>query len=72
MISAKTKTFLVTKIYLETLSNMLTTQTEKFQKFEIKFHAGISSNTWQTKIGKNQVYCEDHCRRSPRACSHAH
>jgi hypothetical protein len=29
---------------------MLTTQSESFQKFEFEFLAGISSNTWQTKI----------------------
>jgi hypothetical protein len=50
---------------------MLITQSGNFQNFEFKFLAGISSNTWQTKIERNQVYCEDHCRRPSRACSHA-
>jgi hypothetical protein len=31
---------------------MLITQSEKFQKFEFQFLAGISSNTWQTNIKK--------------------
>jgi hypothetical protein len=34
---------------------MLITQSEKFQKFEFEVLAGIVSNTWQTKIGGNQV-----------------
>jgi hypothetical protein len=34
---------------------MLTTQSENFQKFESEFLAGMVSNTWQTKIGENQV-----------------
>jgi hypothetical protein len=31
---------------------MWITQSGKFQKFEFETLAGISSNTWQTKIGK--------------------
>jgi hypothetical protein len=42
----------VTKISLETLAIMLITQSGNFQNFEFKSLAGISSNTWQTKIGK--------------------
>jgi hypothetical protein len=34
------------------LSNVLTTQSENFQKFKFEFLAGILSNTWQTKIEK--------------------
>jgi hypothetical protein len=50
---------------------MLTTQSENFQNFEFESLAGISSNTWQAKIQRNRVYCEDHCSRSSRPCSHA-
>jgi hypothetical protein len=50
---------------------MLITQSEKFQKFEFESLAGISSNTWQTKIGANRVHCEPHCSSSLKACSHA-
>jgi hypothetical protein len=50
---------------------MLNTQSGNFQNFEFESLAGIVSNTWRTKIGRNQVYCEDHCRRSSHACSHA-
>jgi hypothetical protein len=50
---------------------MLTTQSENFQKFEFEFLAGIWPNTWQANIEKNRVYCEHHCRRSSRPCSHA-
>jgi hypothetical protein len=41
---------LATKISLETLTNMLTAQSESFQKFEFELLASISSNTWQMKI----------------------
>jgi hypothetical protein len=34
---------------------MLITQSENFQKFKFQFLAGISSNTWQTKIKKIMV-----------------
>jgi hypothetical protein len=40
------------KIVLEPLSNMLTTQSENFQKFKFEFLAGIMSSTWQAKIKK--------------------
>jgi hypothetical protein len=48
----KTYPFLVTKISLETLANMLITQSGNFQNFEFESLAGISLNTWQTKMGK--------------------
>jgi hypothetical protein len=38
------------KISLETLASMLITQSGKFQNFEFESLAGISSNSWQTKI----------------------
>jgi hypothetical protein len=47
--------FLQKKISLETLSNMLTTQSGNFQKFEFESLAGIVSNTSLTKIGENQI-----------------
>jgi hypothetical protein len=50
---------------------MLIIQSEKFQKFKFEFLAGIVSNTWQTKIEKNRVYCEDHCCCPSQPCSHA-
>jgi hypothetical protein len=50
---------------------MLITQSGNFQIFEFESLAGIVSNTWRTKIGRNRFYCEDHCSRSSSACSHA-
>jgi hypothetical protein len=50
---------------------MLITRSEKFQKFEFEVLAGIVSNTWQAKSNEIEVYCELHCRRSSRPCSHA-
>jgi hypothetical protein len=44
---------------------MLTTQSEKFQKFEFKFHAGISSNTWQKEI--EQILITVSCTVLPRS-----
>jgi hypothetical protein len=43
---------MVTKISLETLVDMLITQSGNFQNFEFESLASISSSTWQTKIGK--------------------
>jgi hypothetical protein len=42
--------FFRTKISMETLANMLSTQSGSFQNFEFESLAGISSNTWQMKI----------------------
>jgi hypothetical protein len=50
---------------------MLITQSGNFQNFEFESLAGISSNTWQTKIGRNRFHCELHCSSSLKPCRHA-
>jgi hypothetical protein len=57
------------KISLESLSNMLTTQSENFQKFEFEILAGIVSNTWWAKIQEidSTVAIAVHVRPSPVA-----